>query len=181
MCENKLKSAHPDAGFTVLELLTVLLLLGITAAIAVPGWQTLIADNRLNVATNALVMNLQRARSEALKRNTVVLVCPGDSHVGCRTQGNWSEGWLVFVDTNDNRQVDVGEPIISEVIPEPNTVIRTTRHSTPIAFHYDGRSPGSNTTWTVCDPQSRARTRRIILSNEGRIRTTSTEAEQKCL
>lgn len=159
----------------------VLLLLGITAAIAVPGWQTLVADNRLTVATNALIMNLQRARSEALKRNTVVLVCPGNSQVGCRTQANWSEGWFVFVDRNDNRQVDVGEPIISEFIPEPNTVTRTTRHSAPIAFHHDGRSPGSNTTWTVCDSQGSARTRRVILSNEGRIRTTSIEAEQKCL
>lgn len=168
------------AGFTLLELAVVLLLLSITASIAIPAWRSLLADNRLNIAANSLVLDLQRARSEALKRNAVVLVCAGDIRSGCRDPGEWSAGWIVAVDINGDGQANPPDSFISETKPEPNTLIRSTRRSAPIAFHYDGRSPGSNTTWSFCDPHAAARTRKVVLSNEGRIRTTSAEAAQHC-
>jgi len=157
-----------------------LLLLGIVTAVAVPAWQRLVADNRLSVAANTLVLNLQRARSEALKRNTVVFVCPGDSRNGCGEAGDWNQGWRIAVDTDRNGRAEPGEAVISEASVPSHTLLRASRRSTPIAFRQDGRSPGSNTTWIVCDPHGSARSRYIVLSNEGRIRTDSTEAVQSC-
>lgn len=168
------------AGFTLLELLTILLLLAIVAAVAVPGWQRLMADNRLNVTANTLVLSLQRARSEALKRNAVVFVCAGDGHTGCRDPGDWSQGWLISIDADSNGRADRDEPVISESSIQGNTVVRASRRSANVAFRYDGRSPGSNTTWILCDPRGSARPRQIVLSNEGRIRTAHGDQAQDC-
>lgn len=180
MRRSNLHLSAASAGFTLLELVVLLLLLGVTASIALPAWRTLIADNRVNIAANSLVLSLQRARSEALKRNAVVLVCAGDIETGCREAGDWSAGWLVTVDANSDGRANPGEIFISETKPGPNARVRSTRRSAPIAFHHDGRSPGSNATWSVCDRYGTARTRKIVLSNEGRVRTTSAEAGQEC-
>lgn len=171
---------HLAAGFTLLELLTLLLLLGIVTAVAVPAWQRLMADNHLTVATNTLVMSLQRARSEAIKRNSVVFVCAGHSRNACAESADWNDGWIVTADGDEDGRPDTGAAPISETSLPDSALLRGSRRSTPIVFHHDGRSPGSNTTWILCDPGGRAKPRQIVLSNEGRIRTANVEGKPRC-
>ena len=67
-------------GFTMLELMIVVAIAGILAAIAAPGMMDFIRANRLSTAARQLDADLLLARREAIKRNTRVLVCPVMAH-----------------------------------------------------------------------------------------------------
>ena len=64
-------------GFTLVELMIVIAVMGILAAIAAPSYQTYMAQRRLNGAARHLAMHLMQARSQAIatyKKNIVNLL-----------------------------------------------------------------------------------------------------------
>lgn len=84
-------------GFTLIELMVTLTVLGVVLAWAIPSFSTILSNNRLETATNELHGALQLARSEAVKRREGVQLCAlvdGDVD-GCATDADWSEGWLM--------------------------------------------------------------------------------------
>ena len=63
-------------GFTLVELLTVLVVLVVLTMIAVPSFNELIASQRVQMAAMDVFTSLLRARSEAIKQNTDVTLAP---------------------------------------------------------------------------------------------------------
>jgi type IV fimbrial biogenesis protein FimT len=59
-------------GFTLAELLVGIFILGILAAIAAPSLQTWTLNSQVRNAAESALNGLQRARAEAVARNTVV-------------------------------------------------------------------------------------------------------------
>ena len=59
-------------GFTVVELLIALVVLGVLVALAAPAFSTFLAEQRLRATTSELRVAVSLARSEAIKRNSSV-------------------------------------------------------------------------------------------------------------
>lgn len=70
------------SGFTLIEVLVVIALLGIVTALAAPGFASLVQSNRVQAAAGELQSALYYARSEAMSRgvNVVVTTDPEDAN-----------------------------------------------------------------------------------------------------
>ena len=94
-------------GLTLLELLLVLTMMAVLTSLAAPSFRSLWVQRSVSLAAEALLGDLRYARSEALKRARPVLVCQSSNGTSCtRDSAAWASGWLVFVDSNGNAQVD---------------------------------------------------------------------------
>ncbi|KTT32389.1 pilus assembly protein FimT [Pseudomonas oryzihabitans] len=70
------------SGFTLIEVLVVVVLLGSVTALAAPGFASLIRSNRVQAAAGELQRALYYARSEAMSRgvNVIVTTDPEDAN-----------------------------------------------------------------------------------------------------
>ncbi|WP_455201820.1 GspH/FimT family pseudopilin [Kaarinaea lacus] len=95
-----------QSGFTLIELLVVLAIAAIITTTAVPSFQAFIQNNRMSTTVHSFVSSLNLARSEAVKRGERVTMCKSNNADTCSNSGDWQQGWIVFVDSNDNGQRD---------------------------------------------------------------------------
>ncbi len=111
--------------------MVVVALAAILAAIAAPNLSDLFINNRLSTAANEVMTAINMARSEAVRRGTVVALqrCSAVSTAtGCSqassAEADWSKGWFMFVDSNRNREWSNGEEVLrvgQAVKPEANS------------------------------------------------------------
>jgi len=107
-------TARQQHGFSLIEAIIVLVIVGIVAAIGLPGFGEFSNRNRMSAATNGLVGALHAGRSESITRGTSTIVCPSlnaDSPAAtCANNGDWAKGFIVFVDENGNGARDAAVP-----------------------------------------------------------------------
>ena len=111
-------------GFTVIEFMIAIAIAAILVAIAGPSLADLIAAQRVKTATFEFYAVLALARSEAIKRNTVVNIAPRN--------GDFANGW----------DVRVGSTVLSSRLG-----LRPVAFSVPVgvtlAYDQDGRLTSS--------------------------------------
>jgi type IV fimbrial biogenesis protein FimT len=153
--------ASSGQGFTLLEALVVLALLGILVALAAPSLSGLRQRQQLQAQAEGFLDSLILARSEALRRQLRVTLCVKATDNVCDAQGQWQQGWLVFADTNDNALRDPGEVLIEMHAALPTAMRLTVTNTAKAYFSYgaDGRSVTLNGafmagTWRFCSPGS---------------------------
>jgi len=160
-------------GFTLVELLITLSIAAILATIAAPSFTAIIQNNRMSTQYNELLASLTLTRSEAIKRAQRVTMCQSSTGNSCGgSASNWHTGWVVFVDTNEDNTIDVGEEIlrINSTLSGGNTLAFSTTR-TRVAYASDGLAVGgSNGTFTLCDDRGDAYRRGLRVSNTGRAR-----------
>ena len=87
------RSPSRQGGFTLTELMTVVAIVAILAAIAAPNMGAMIRTQRVKTASFDVYASLTLARSEAVKRNVSVTVTPAGA--------TWADGWTI-TDANGN-------------------------------------------------------------------------------
>lgn len=84
---SRLKQNNRIAGFTLVELMMVLVVSAVLLGIAVPSYKSFIHNQRIKNASFELFASLIVARSEAIKSNGDVTITP--------TSGSWQAGWKI--------------------------------------------------------------------------------------
>jgi type IV fimbrial biogenesis protein FimT len=167
-----------SAGLSAIELLTVLGILSILMALAVPGFQALIERWRVQQAVEAMKSTLYYARSEAVKRGGRIRIQKiANNTNGCSlatTTQKWSCGWFVFHDSNGNKKLNAGEEVLqSYSTPAKVNVIN---HDGGEGINVDryGKMDGLNAKGFSFSPAptgiSSPATRGICMASGGRIR-----------
>jgi type IV fimbrial biogenesis protein FimT len=116
------------AAFTLVEMLVGLAIFAALVVVALPSYSAWIADAELRDEVAALVGALTLARSEALKENQRVDLCPSADGTTCAVNGRWEAGWIMFADDDHNGERDPGERIIRVSPPaRPGITVRGNR------------------------------------------------------
>jgi type IV fimbrial biogenesis protein FimT len=124
------------SGFTLLEMMIVIAILGIVAAIAFPSFTYLSANTKIKNASTELYLALIRARNEAVKRNRLVSVT--------RNAGGWAAGWQIIADqNNDGDFVDAEDRVLVDAGALKRITITASQAS--IVFMASGRVQGTGT------------------------------------
>jgi len=88
--------ARGPRGFTLIELMIALVILGILVTFAVPSFNDAALSSKLTGFSNDLLASAQVARSEAIKRNAAVTLCRSTNGTSCAASGGWEAGWIVL-------------------------------------------------------------------------------------
>jgi type IV fimbrial biogenesis protein FimT len=168
-----------QSGVTLLELMVVLAVSAILLAIGIPSFAAISANNRLVNATNSMVASLHLARSEAIKRNSRVVLCTSATGTSCAPSGGWHQGWLVFHDSNNNAVLDAGEEVLlkQQGMPGGARMTGNSHVSSYISYVPTGATRTVSGllqvgTLTVCEDGALDSVRRIKINSTGRLRTT---------
>jgi type IV fimbrial biogenesis protein FimT len=93
-------------GFTLTEIMIALVIFGLLLAAALPSYRDWIAAQQLANQAHFIVDTLHVAQSEAIKHGYRVDVCKTRDKRQCTDEGNWDQGWLMFVDENRSGQIE---------------------------------------------------------------------------
>lgn len=176
-------------GFTLVELMVTIALIAIMLSIAAPSFVSFQRNSELTSIANNFLAALNAARTEAMKRNMFAMVMPANN------DNDWSQGWTVFVDANDNGVFDSGDVVVMQQEAPPTYITLTGNGSTAATksyVRYDGsgfsRPMGSdlaNTTLTMArsdassDPRQIRRVK-IAVTGRPRVCTPQSSSDTTC-
>ncbi len=171
------------AGFTAIELMVVVSIVAILAALAGPSFTPLIENWRVRESAEQLQSTLHYARSEAIKRGGRVVIqkIPNNTN-GCTTASGtraWDCGWIVCHDTNDNGTCNAAEPVLQRIESSAKVHVNRTGGGASIQLNRWGLVDG---TWLgfnlipLDKTVSHVAARGVCMSSGGRVRIIPQEA-----
>lgn len=127
-------------GFTIVELMVTLTVFAIVISIAAPSFTRMMMADRITAQTNELVMGLNAAKSEAIRRGQPVSLRAFDDS----NPNDFHRGWRSFTDANADGVAETPASLEDGTILRETsaaagrtTVERVTRAGTSPTFTYD--------------------------------------------
>lgn len=116
--------AHPETGFTLIEVLVVVLMVAIIMAIAAPSWMSFLSQRRMTVVRDDLIQKLEEAQSRAKQQRTTqsVTIYPTETVPTVSIGNTPGQGGRVPLGSGDI----------------PANTIELVANSTSITFDYQG-------------------------------------------
>lgn len=155
------------AGFTLVELMVTCAVIGILAVVGLPAMTWLINAGRLQGHASDISAALQLARSEAVRRNARVTVCPSGNGAAC--DNDWRNLIVIVPASNEVLQVTGIRP-----------PVEVTSAATSITYRPNGFTTGAS--FTVCIPTGTpSQNQRIVsISAAGRVSTSKADGGGAC-
>ncbi|MGI4777785.1 MAG: GspH/FimT family pseudopilin [Janthinobacterium lividum] len=176
------------AGFTLIELMVTIAIAAILLLIATPSFVSFQRNAELTSAANSFVAAVNAARGEAMKTSLHAMAVP--------TDGDWSKGWTVFVDSNGSSVLDAAtDPIVLQQAALPSYFTASGSGSAAasppyVLFDASGYAKtkaagfGALTLTIARNDLSGAdqlqQTRRIVVAKTGRARTCRPATDTTC-
>ncbi len=157
-------------GFTLFELLATVTVAGILVAVGVPSFSTFVQNDRLMTDINSLVASMYIARSEAVKQDVNVTVCPSTNGSTCNAGSNWSGGWIVLGAASATPLQVVSALSSNNTLSEANDLTGVTFLPSGLTSLMAGGQPAK---FTFCDARGAASARYTELAITGRVATSS--------
>lgn len=129
----RLRSPRTD-GFTIIELMIVVAIIGVLATIAAPSLRDMLLSQRIKTVSLDIYTSLSLARSEAIKRNSseVKMIA---------ATGGWQNGWKVCVDADADDSCGNSEVVLSAM--DAIDGITVTGPTGVVGYQRDGRIQGT--------------------------------------
>ncbi len=168
-------------GFTLIEAMIVLAVMATLLAIGLPSYQNFIQGQRVNTAMHLLAAHMASARMTAISHRAPTVVCPSNGAGGCRTDGDWTQGWLMFLDKDGNRRPDLPTDILRDERAPIHGSLRIVSSAGRSQLRYQptGYSYGSNITVRICREDRLLGT--VIVNNTGRVRSARSPGTGPCM
>ena len=159
----------PEGGFTLLELMITLLLVGIIAAWGLPNFQTLGARTAQTSEVNRFQSAFSLARNTAISQRSQITLCPAAGDLkACHT--DWS-GKLMIV-RGDKTDGILADDILRIVPAQQGTQVDYSRGWSRIRYSTLGYTSGYNGSFSICSGNSAegSQGNKLVLSQLGRLR-----------
>lgn len=174
-------NTRSERGFTLAELLVAVTIGAISLSIGVPSYTAFVRNTHQVTSTNELISSLHFARELAITRNARVTLCPSADGATCAAGGAWNGGWIVFVDTNGDHQVNGGETVERAVSKVEAPSVQSVTFGDYLIYRPNGRVMGASITTntgelTFCDDRGAAHARVLIIDVSGRPRVSDLTA-----
>lgn len=163
-------------GFTLIEVMVTILILGILAAFTIPGFQNIIDKSRIRSTDTDLIQLLRVARLTAVEERTTVMVCGSTNGTSCGSNINdWGTSILaVEVDPNNGNAVVKTLGVVN--VDERAVVKKNNTNNLSVDFQPSGWSPGDQASIFVCSTGGgNKNSYRIYVSMSGKIRNETFE------
>jgi type IV fimbrial biogenesis protein FimT len=184
LCRSSGRGLCQPRGFTLVELVITMLILGILVGVGIPTFQDATVGSRLSSTANNLVVSLYLARSEAIKRNTIVRVCPSTDGTSCATSASWQTGWIVMAPyasgTSDDVVIQRQSAVSGNISVLHKNAALSSALTTAVDMPPSGiRAGGSDEAFLVCRSSPLGKQERVVsVTSTGRpsVKRTQTGA-----
>ncbi|MPY20997.1 prepilin-type N-terminal cleavage/methylation domain-containing protein [Shewanella psychropiezotolerans] len=154
-------------GFTLVELMTTLVISTTLISIAVPNFNSLYAHYRADSSIRVIQQTLQMARNSAISYGVRVTVCP---IIENQCSDDWTIGITVFIDSGASNVIDGQDEVLMKTASFYHEDFVTYNRSA-IRFQADGLASGTNGTLKYCPSSTRSEySKAVIINQSGRIR-----------